>query len=235
MILSHCSDLHSVLFPLPKEAEIIINTGDFLPNKTRGDRNVEPKYQLQWLNDNLERIKRWLDGRLMIFCSGNHDILGLSECENLFKSHNINIIDITNTYYIHPEFNIYGYPSIPYIDGEWNYERYLPDLANELRVLDLKISDNKEWNSDKFSILACHCPPYGVLDEVPGAIYSEHFGNRALTNKLVYNQFKTRFDLILCGHIHQAHNWDEIVGIPISNAATTVHLFEIKNNMFKQL
>ncbi|RLG19178.1 hypothetical protein DRN63_00120 [Nanoarchaeota archaeon] len=46
------------------------------------------------------------------------------------------------------------------------------------------------------NILISHCPPYGILDLTKSG---EHIGCRAV------RKHASRFDVILCGHVHEAH------------------------------
>lgn len=50
--LTHISDTHGMLPRILQSSSIIVHSGDFLPNCTRGKRVIEEKYQEAWLRDN---------------------------------------------------------------------------------------------------------------------------------------------------------------------------------------
>lgn len=229
--LIHISDNHSTLPKLPGTDEMVVCSGDFFPNSTRGVVEVEETYQTQWLIENLPAIKKWIGNRTFLFCAGNHDFI--DPCEILQKE-GIRAISITNRLKQHNGITFYGFPYIPWIGGEWNYECHVPDMINQVAKLKLALSRGVD-------VLVTHCPPYGILDAnfvirddnrlvVPR--WAEHCGNRILTNLLSYELDNIPKELrpkyLLCGHIHENHGWSEVFGITISQAATKTHLVEIK-------
>lgn len=230
--LIHISDNHSTLPKLPGDAdEMVVCSGDFFPNSTRGVVEVEETYQTQWLIENLPAIKKWIGGRTFIFCDGNHDFI--DPCE-ILQREGVRAISITNRLKQHNGITFYGFPYIPWIGGEWNYECHVPDMINQVAKLKLALSRGVD-------VLVAHCPPYGILDAnfvirdgtrlvVPG--WAEHCGNRILTNLLSYELDNIPKELrpkyLLCGHIHESHSIMEEFGMTISNAATIVRLIEIK-------
>lgn len=231
MLICHVSDTHSYFPSLPKEAEIIIHSGDLCPNLTRGDRKIEVPYQSKWIIDKSATFKDWIEDRPFLFCAGNHDFIDPTP---LLQKAGINAINLTNQSYQYKGIKFYGFPYIPWICGEWNYECHHPEMNREIRRLrDVLLSG--------IDVLVTHCPPYGVLDAnvvlrdgktmiVPS--WAESCGNTQLTNLLTYDledlSIESRPKYLLCGHIHESHSIvTDILGMTISNAATTVHLIDL--------
>lgn len=207
----HISDNHSVLIPLP-EGDIVLSSGDFLPNASRGKVNIEVGFQSRWVELEAERIKTWLGGRPFLFCGGNHDFI--DPCP-ILQQHGINAINITNQVVEHQGIVFYGFPYIPFIAGEWNYEKLLPDMNVELKKMLDTIQDSKKT----VDVLVTHAPPYGICDFYMGS----HLGNTLLTNLLSYEQLSPLPAYLCCGHIHQAQGFANIFGVEVSQAATVVH------------
>ena len=72
MLLCHVSDTHGFFPDLPPEAEVIVHSGDGMPNSSRGNLKVEPRFQSEWVRKNVETYKKWLGGRPLIYLEGNH-------------------------------------------------------------------------------------------------------------------------------------------------------------------
>lgn len=227
----HVSDNHSTFPNLPKGGELVVCSGDFLPNATRGDREIEEPYQIDWLKKRLLTVKEWVGDRKFLFCSGNHDFI--DPCE-LMQSVGIDTVNITNAHYEHKGVKFYGFPYIPWICGEWNNECRAPEMS-------IKINELKYALTSGVDVLVTHSPPHGVLDAnatqrigrtVLPAPWAEFCGNTFLTNLLSYGvesiPKNIRPKYLLCGHIHESNGWADVFGLTISQAATTVHTVEIK-------
>lgn len=227
----HISDNHSTFPTLPPEIQVVVSSGDFLPNKTRGIREIEERFQTQWVIENIPKFKTWLGDRRFLFCSGNHDFI--DPCPILRKE-GINATNITLSKREHNGVSFYGFPYIPWIGGEWNYECHSNDMY-------LYVQKLKEVLLQGVDVLVAHCPPYGILDadfvirDGPHSIvvpkWTEHCGNLHLTNLLSYQMDEIpehlRPKYLLTGHMHQHYGWSEMFGITISQAATQVHTLEI--------
>lgn len=229
MRIAHISDNHSALIPLPKEDwfDIIVHSGDFLPNVPRDKNhkfpniNEEIKYQNQWLIDNKDRLIEWIGNKKFLFCAGNHDYI---DPTILMRSFGIDAINITNVIYTYDDINFYGFPYIPWTGAFWNYECSPNDMI-------IKLEPVVEYlNNNEIDILVCHAPPYGYLDK---ARSQQRFGNTALETALRYKVNKLP-KLMLCGHIHESHSFADYPSsiakekMLISNAATTVHIIPIQ-------
>lgn len=221
MLYSHVSDTHGFFPDLPKEAEIIIHSGDLCPNMTRGHRETEVKFQSEWVKRNALTFKDWIGDRPFLFCMGNHDFTPYV-CRTL-REVGIDAIDITSTKIERDGIKYYGFPFIPYIDGEWNGECFVDQMQREVR----RLKDELESGID---ILVAHAPIAGILDSFNG----NHYGNCQMADMFNYRLDRKFWPkAYLCGHIHlndldQKNRMSELDGMIISNAATKVNFLEIK-------
>lgn len=232
MKVAHVSDTHGYFPNIPKEAEAIIHSGDLCPNLTRGNREIEVPYQSEWIENKSATFKDWIADRPFLFCRGNHDFSPVI-CEVL-QRHSINAIDITSRKYVLNNIRFYGFPFIPYIDGEWSGECTSDQMAREVRKL-------KDILKDGLDVLVAHAPPYGVLDAdfvlragleqeiVPD--WAEHLGNVQLTNLFSYSlEDAYHPQYLLVGHIHESgsSSISKLFDIKVSNAATRVNLIDLE-------
>ncbi len=239
MLIAHCSDTHGYWPTIPKDCEVVIHTGDGIPNQTRGNRPIEYQYQTNWVRKNIENYKEWLGGRPLIYQMGNHCFI--SPVPILVEA-GIDATDITFDKHTYKSVRMIGFPYIPYICGEWNFERTPDEMSREIRKLKDQLLVWTESGSEGVDILCTHCPPYGVLDsdivirDGKSIIntYGNKWGNIQLTNLLNYGieelipNLDQRPKYLLCGHCHEHNSITEEFGMLISNAATTVHKIEIK-------
>lgn len=226
----HISDNHSQYVGL-KGCDVVVHSGDFLPNASRGRLDIEIPFQTEWIRKNQSSLQAWLRGKKFIFCGGNHDFI---DPVPLLVEMGIDAVNITDAHYEHLGVRYYGFPYIPVLDREWNYERDISEMSREMR----RLKDELEKGVD---VLVCHCPPHGILDSnfyVPigsnredCVSYGDRCGNTLLTNLLVYDlphlPYHNRPRYLLCGHIHENHGSTEVFGVSVSNAATTAHVIDI--------
>jgi Icc-related predicted phosphoesterase len=216
MRIIHISDTHGT-FPTLPEGDLVVHSGDFCPNASRGNLQIEPSFQTNWLRTRVETFREWLGGRPLLLCNGNHDFVLAAQ---VLADLGVNAIDLTNKFVAFQGINFYGFPYIPFIAGEWNYELMPQDMVDEMRRMRLKLADAPA----PVDILVAHAPPWGICDFDPK--YKQHFGNSVLTNSLVYGQFEPAPKHIFSGHIHQANGYDEILGVKVSQAGTVIHVIE---------
>lgn len=210
----HVSDNHSAFLPLPEIGDLIVHSGDMLPNASRGNKNIEYQFQTNWVIQNIENFKKWLGDRPLLFVSGNHDFI--DPCK-ILRDNSIDATNISNMHYSFKDINFYGFPYIPYIAGEWAYECTVPEMQQEIRKL-------KDAFEKRIDILVCHAPLHGILDDS----YGIKIGNAQMNDLLSYGlETKQLPRWLLHGHAHGGHGWSEIMGIQISNAATTVHTIHV--------
>lgn len=215
--IAHISDNHSRLVPL-EECDLVVSSGDFLPNISRGNRSIEKKFQLEWIENNLDQIKSWLGGRPIIASDGNHDFTSL--CDALQK-HGIEAYDATNKIISYKGYNFYGFPWINYIAGEWNYECQILELDKHIRRLKDVLSENR------IDVLIAHAPMANLLDlDETG---SRHYGLTLMSNLFMYGLDEKHWPkLYCCGHCH--HSGGKIAHLNpmvVSNAATTVNMLTL--------
>lgn len=71
----HVSDTHGLLERLDSSAEIILHSGDFLPNRSRGIMPIEKSFQESWVHGNRKKLVDWIGDRRFVFTPGNHDYI----------------------------------------------------------------------------------------------------------------------------------------------------------------
>jgi Icc-related predicted phosphoesterase len=218
MKIIHISDNHSYFFPLPKEGEVVIHSGDLLPNFGRPiKRHQEIRFQTEWVKTRIETFKEWLDGRPFYFCEGNHDFINPV---HILKEAGIEAFTITNEPQRYLDQTIFGIPYIPFIAAEWNWELTLPDMQNEFLKFDQYFNSGLEVYERMPSILVCHAPPSGILSDV--------YGNSILSNFISYVWKDKLPKILLTGHVHNQGNKEvEVFGMRVSNAACCARLIEI--------
>ena len=213
----HTSDLHGN-YPLLLEVldavefDIWVDSGDFFPNSTRGQSEIENQYQEDWLRQVSlsEKIADLLCGRPAISVPGNHDYINLSSrlseagCKAYNLCHGTVTID---------SLRFAGFREIPYILGEWAGEVYSEDFD---RIVENIVSIDP-------NILVTHAPPHGVLST---DWHGVDRGVRQLTGAI---QWKLQtIEAHLFGHIHQHGGHKTTLGnITFSNAATYYNIVEV--------
>ena len=189
MLIGHFSDLHSelsVLIENTVEPHVWICTGDMMPNKTRGYREIEPRFQTDWFMSHREQIEGALRGIPLIWVSGNHDYVDLAELLRRYSGLKTWSID-PSTVIEYKGVRFAGFPGIPYIAGEWNHEIHQHDFVQ-------LVNQALDHRPD---VLLTHAPPDGILS---GPAYIP--GIKALTHQLMYRE-DARPKAHLFGHIHE--------------------------------
>ena len=218
MRVLHTSDLHGnmdfLLDNLRRDNyDLWIDTGDFFPNLTRGDKDIEPAYQTRWFIDYENQVKYALNGRSVLSVAGNHDytslptLLFMAGHENAFKVHEEPVHIRRKDGRI---LTFAGFREIPFIAGEWNGERkdLEPYIARAL--------------SFKPHVLLTHTPPAGIMDYANdrGSI-----GSTKLANKLAYEKHEVAFNL--CGHVHGNVGIEKHYCVTFINSAESATLVEL--------
>lgn len=215
MRILHVSDTHGTWPELidPSTYDIIVHSGDGLPNRTRGNLDIEPKYQANWVGHHAKRFKRWIGDKPFLYLRGNHDFI--DPC-SILRAHGIEARGITNTRQEVNGVGFYGFPFVPYMCGEWFGELQIPEMASAMSTV------VERCNAGEIDVLVTHAPIYGLLDRG----YGEHCGNRVLNYALDY-QLQRMPRALLHGHIHEDHGLAEYAGMVVSNAATTQRIVEL--------
>lgn len=218
LLIAHFSDTHGLPGrPVPRSADIVVHTGDMLPNRTRGNREVEVPYQSQWLRDTMRDWAKWLGGRKMVRVPGNHDFYNVAPT---MRAAGLDVHDVfTDGPVVINGFTFAGVPYIPPLSGEWNHETPEGVIADQFkrRVL-----------AHKPDVIVNHCPLDGVLDR---GDWHDPRGSSAMLNALMYGKHMPK--LYLHGHAHghggssmylQNHEGSECL---VVNAATTCRLVRL--------
>lgn len=208
MKILHTSDLHGqyegLLRLLSGEVfDLWVDTGDFFPNRTRGDREIEVPYQAKWFEWKRlgSRLVEALEDVPLVCVSGNHDYVDLA---GLIREAEGVAYNVSDGPAVVGGLSFSGFREIPWMGGEWNGE------AHDFTPL---VKKTLEEDPD---VLVTHSPPGGILDK---STDGHPCGVNALTSQLTYTQHKVRAHLF--GHIHeQGGLMVEDLEIKFSNAAT---------------
>ena len=218
MRIIHSSDLHGSykgLLAIDDEFDLWIDTGDFFPNKTRGNHQIETRYQTKWAEHKSlgPRLVDWLDGRSLVSVGGNHDYISLADLvvDSGGSAHNLSSgsAEVGGMVFA-------GFREIPFIIGEWNGE------AHDFSGL---VHDALEADPD---VLVTHAPPAGILDspEYPCGI-------PGLANALTYSNHRIKAHFF--GHVHDSKGdmllrlgREDQVGIRFVNGATQIALWTVE-------
>lgn len=217
MLIGHVSDTHGSFPDIAKNVDVIVHSGDLCPNKTRGHRETELKFQSEWIKRNIPIFKEWIGDRPFLYCMGNHDY-NPYVCRTL-RDNGIEAIDITLKKYTLDGVRYYGFPFIPYIVGEWNFECIADQMQREIRIL-------KDELISGIDILVAHAPIAGILDKNTNG---EHCGNNQMADLFNYTIDSSLWPrMYLHGHLHESNGFSVLEDMFISNAATVVNLIETK-------
>jgi Icc-related predicted phosphoesterase len=246
MKICHLSDSHGQLGILP-QADLYLVTGDMLPNYpllrvlkdsmspdgivtidpldqeaiTKLPRNSqvicrevneqrEIKLQNEWINQNpFRKLTGLSESAPVVTVRGNHDFVGLKN----WIGANVWEVDLDSTQTVSMlGLKIGGVRGINYMMGEWSDELSREEFDKRVEQLPFDID-----------ILISHSPAFGILDS------TERYGSPSLAswiNKRLHQ--KNKFTGHFFGHVHESHGVRELGGALFSNAATTVHLFNLE-------
>lgn len=214
MRVLHVSDTHGRFPDLPLDGvEVIVHSGDLMPNISC-QREVECTFQPHWCAEKEGIFDLWRAGRPVIFCAGNHDFV---------QPKWDGILDCTNKIVEHGGLRFYGFPYVPAF-GDWNWGCSGEELRARFEPVGRMV------NRGDVDVLVCHCPPWGVLDEVPcgewfGGDGGKNIGNPALSFWL--RHWKRKPLAILCGHVHESHGTEVREGVLVSNTATIHRVLDL--------
>lgn len=224
MKILHISDWHGQIWhEVDAEFDIVVSSGDMLPNCSRGDTEKEPSFQRKWVDENLDNWRKLLKGKPFVSCPGNHDYVSLGK---ILKKRGFDAHEISDWGYEFRGVLFYGFPWVPYIAGEWNYELSSAEMGEKVDELAKVIPHIK--------VLVCHCPPYGVLDLVGDETYGTYGvkqSNSHLSNKLYYGVDEWFWPrAILTGHFHEANGKCKIgdFEMEVSNASGYWRILEVE-------
>lgn len=221
--LCHISDTHGSWPALSGAHDVVVHSGDFLPDSNKyylvANKTLEMAYQLDWLNKNLNSMSHWLKGRTFLFTCGNHDFLHGEMIESVLGSAGIKAICLNDKIVTYEGVNFYGFPYVPAINGLFNYEKQLDGMQIEVDKL------VEVLNQTYVDVLVAHAPPYQILDLTRS---NEVIGNQPMADAF---KLKIKPEMrpmhYLCGHVHESNGLRLSDGTLFSNAATTKHIIEI--------
>lgn len=211
MKICHTSDTHGTFPSLAADCTVVVHSGDMLPNMSRGLVDVEVKFQTAWVEKNIEQYKSWLGDRTLLFSSGNHDFIDPTV---ILRRFGLKAINLDLRHFEHAGITFLGFPFVPYIRGEWNFECDSDVMSRRIRRL-------KDFLLEKrVDVLVAHCPPRGCLDIVENI----REGNNQLTWLLDYGLEDDKYipAWILSGHFHECVGEAETDFYKVSNAACVV-------------
>ncbi len=179
--------------------QIIVPDGDVLIHA--GDATIRGTIA------EITAFNRWfanLPHRIKIFVAGNHD--WLFETNNNYARSLLseNIIYLQDSYTIIENLKIYGSPWQPrFYDWAFNLMRGA-ELAEKWKMIPVDTD-----------ILITHCPPNGILDEVPRQFFVENTGCEELRKKV--EEIRPRLHIF--GHIHCGYGQTRHFGVKFVNAS----------------
>ena len=206
MRVLHTSDTHGNYKKVLKALEaggfdVWIDTGDFFPNKTRGNAQIEVKFQTKWVGyKNLgKRIVAALDGRPLVSVGGNHDYANLAQ---IVRDAGGTAYDMGDGAAVINGKTFAGFREIPWIMGEWNGETVNGDFGP---IVEKALGANPD-------VLVTHAPPAGILDD------KTHGGGISpLTTALTWQPHNVIAHFF--GHIHETQGSVTEMGIRFINGA----------------
>src|ERR1035437_9703982 len=106
--IAHVSDTHGQSWPeIPDECDMVIHSGDGMPNASRGNVEIEIPFQTKWVKNNVENYRKWLKGKPLLYCQGNHCFI--NPCP-ILNENGIETIDLTNKIGLYKGIVFYGFP-----------------------------------------------------------------------------------------------------------------------------
>jgi len=209
MRIAHASDLHGwfqILDSVTLVPDVWIFTGDFFPNRTRGNYGIEVLYQTQWYASFARDLVALLRGAPVLLVPGNHDYADLAA---LLRRDGVDAREVTPHGAVFQGLRFSGFGHIPLICGEWNRE------ASHRELCDLTLTT---FQSDP-DVLLTHAPPDGILN-------GQYNGIGAVTSALAYQKHKVRLHLF--GHSHEdGGKFAQHMGVLFVNSATTVQVVNL--------
>jgi len=211
--LLHLSDTHGTMPPLSSDADVIVHSGDILPNRTFGIRPVEETFQRYWLEEHAAKIRTWIGSRPFLVCPGNHDFIDPTP---YLRDAGVDAHSLCDRFLEIDGVRFYGYPWVP-VFGPWNW------MASPRERLARLVPAVERMDAGEIDVFVAHGPMFGVLDR---NAEGERCGSRVLRDALREARFAPKF--LLHGHIHEAagvQGWSR--GMIVSNAARTQRVLEV--------
>lgn len=214
----HISDTHGSFPKLLDGPDIIVHSGDFMPNMYC-ERVMDQHFQKNWIHTHRDQLREWIGDRLFLITTGNHDYYNPSP--DMINA-GIDARCLNNTWFSLPSISFYGFPYVPQcsFNRTWAGELDEPRMGDA--IADIDWNDDDEPQIQIPDVFVPHCPIWGVLDTAHG----QHLGS--LPMRHWFERMNRRPKAVLHGHIHEANGETEWMGMKISNAATTQRIVTIE-------
>ena len=136
------------------------------------------------------------------YIPGNHDYADMHSFIKLKYVTNVDYLQNSQIFKKN-ELNILGIGGSPNTPGEWTYE---------WEDTEINITNKYNYEESLLNVLLTHTPPFGSKLDINH--FNEHCGSKRISNLLT----NYKFDLVLCGHIHESRGFDFINGMLCLNA-----------------
>jgi len=220
MRICHVSDTHGHIFQPNRFCNIVVHSGDMLPDPPYFSSHLSAAiWQKDWLNNKAKDIKLNINKLPFIFVNGNHDYLSGEEIEEVLVSNKIKATCINDKLFSFEGLNFYGFPWVKHINGLFSYE--LSDNSMNIKCLELK----DVLSNNYINVLVAHGPMKDGLS-IEGSL---EYGNEKLKDTIFSLQNQNIPDYMLVGHIHLAKGIKYInsINMLVVNSATTIHYLEV--------
>jgi Icc-related predicted phosphoesterase len=207
MKILHMSDTHGRL-PVPEgDFDVIVHSGDFLPNASYGVRPIEHAFQTRWIEENAPKLSAHYWTKPLLVTPGNHDFIDVTPA---LRDVGIDARLLCNGTLEVDGVTFWGHPWTPTF-YDWNWMCSRREMCGHL--LDPEVL----MNTVGIDVFVSHGPMYGVLDRNQDG---ERCGCHDL--RFVMQEVRHPPKALLHGHIHESAGvvgWSR--GMIVSNAATT--------------
>lgn len=209
----HISDTHGMLPEPQGDWDVVVHSGDMMPNRSYCIRPIEDTFQKYWLEQNVPKFhsRYWL--KPFLYTPGNHDYVDPTP---IMRNFGIDARLVCNDLVDVDGVSFYGHPWTPtFYDWAWmcgplEMEHHLTPVAELL-------------NQGGLDVLIAHGPMFGVLDRNQDG---ERCGCKVLRKTLQDGSHAPK--ALLHGHIHEAAGiqpWSR--KLIVSNAARTQRVVEL--------
>lgn len=214
MRILHMSDTHGRMPEPPVDGyDVIVHSGDLLPNRTFGLRVIEEAFQRAWLEENAPRWSPRYWTKPLLIVQGNHDY---RSAESILREIGIDAHDISNRLHQVDGVSFYGFPWTPTF-YDWNW------MCGPLEMRHHLATAGELMEQGVVDVLVSHGPMYGVLDRNREG---DRCGCRVLRETMQAARHPPK--ALLHGHIHEAAGLQAWVrGVLVSNAATTQRIVTV--------
>lgn len=214
MRILHISDTHGT-WPIPETDgyDVVVHSGDVLPNFSFGVSVVEVARQPLWIAKHAKDIPEGYRRTPVVVCLGNHDYVdptpALREAGIDARLVQDEVVEVLGV-------RFWGHPWTPRF-CDWNYNCSLEEMSRRLRPLHAALDDGR------VDVLVSHGPMRRVLDRNR---QGERCGCPLLRDVLLTCGHLPK--AMLCGHIHESagvKDWaragPNAARMIVSNAALT--------------